>query len=88
MNSITHTTIVTPTMFVSKSMSQGELNYLGTPNDLYWDGFMAYSEGQGIEDMPTEYHVKGWWAASSAEAETEAYVEDQLDREYWSRGSW
>lgn len=54
----------------------------------YWQGFDAYCQGHPLDSMPTLEHARGWWAANSAQAETESYVEDRLDREYHARGGW
>lgn len=63
-------------------------------------GFNAYCEGAQLEEMSTDTHRRGWWAALAAQAgaempvvvdiqaEAEEYEDDMLDREWWSRGAW
>ena len=79
---------IAETMFVSKSMNEGSINYLGTANDLFWDGFFAFTEHQLFDVMPTEHHQRGWKAAQDAEAEAD-YNRDLAEDELWhSRGQW
>lgn len=59
-----------------------------TEQSLYWDGFNAYCAGAQLEDMQTTAEQRGWWFANKCQGEAEAYEDDMLDREYWSRGTW
>lgn len=70
----TMTSNLVPAVLVSQAMRRTVT--LGTTNDLFWDGFMAYCEGAQIEEMPTQYHARGWYAALKSQAETE-YVQEQ-----------
>ena len=67
------------------------------------DGFNAFMDGKRIEDMPTNQHCRGWWAALeveayaktpaaikpvNVEAELEDYREWRNDNEFWAGGQW
>lgn len=65
----TMTSNLEPAVLVSKAMRRS--NPLGTSNDLFWDGFMAYCEGMQINDMPTQHQARGWYAALKSQAEAE-----------------
>lgn len=56
-------------------------------------GFNTYCARIRRETLDTDIQRKGWDYAAKCEqaaidAETEAYLEDIADREYWSRGQW
>lgn len=72
--------------FVSRAMSANSLNHIGTPTDLFWDGFFAYCENKPLEDMPSEHQRKGWWHANMSEAETQALVDGREDEDFWRKG--
>ena len=67
------------------------------------DGFNSFMDGERIEDMPTNQHRRGWWAALEVEAhaktphaikpvnieaELEDYREWRNDNEFWAGGQW
>lgn len=30
----------------------------------FWQGYLAFAEGQPLDGMPTEEHAEGWWSAA------------------------
>jgi hypothetical protein len=43
------------------------MNVVIVPPSPYAEGFNAYCDGAQLEQMPTNAHRRGWWAALEAE---------------------
>lgn len=61
-----------------------------SPTNDWATGFDAYMNGVPQEELVTPKQKEGWLAAlrAQADADTDAYIEDQKDRDFWRRGQW